>query len=178
MGLAADRFRLTRDVRIDSSEGLLFTQSGLWEKLERARNSLYAAVRLLESESSSNLIHRTRRKNMSEKINASTAVSFVEAITICMSKFADFKGRASRSEYWWFYLFALLLTWGSMLVDSTQVLSGIINLVLICPVFAVGARRLHDTNRSGWWQLLGVTIIGLIPLIIWLASEGKELDDS
>ena len=50
----------------------------------------------------------------------------------------------------------------------------IVNLILAIPILSVGARRLHDTNRSGWWQLLILTIVGYIPLIIWLASEGKK----
>ena len=105
--------------------------------------------------------------------NTQQSMTFGNAISTCFAKFFDFKGRATRPEYWWFYLFALLLSWASILVDPSEVLSIIINLVLSFPVFAAGARRLHDTNRSGWWQLLAVTIIGLIPLIIWLASEGK-----
>jgi uncharacterized membrane protein YhaH (DUF805 family) len=105
--------------------------------------------------------------------NTQQAMTFGNAISTCFSKFFDFKGRATRPEFWWFYLFTVLLSWGSILVDPSQVLSSIINLVLLFPVIAAGARRLHDTNRSGWWQLLMLTVIGLIPLIIWWASEGN-----
>ena len=56
--------------------------------------------------------------------------------------------------------------------------NGIINLIVTLSVFlpsiAVAARRLHDTGRSGWWQLLTITIIGIIPLIIWYCSEGTK----
>ena len=105
------------------------------------------------------------------------SMTFGKSISTCFSKFFDFEGRASRPEYWWFYLFTLLISWGSMLVDKTQVLSLLVNLVLSIPVFSAGARRLHDTNRSGWWQLLYITIIGIIPLVIWMASKGSEQEN-
>ena len=92
-------------------------------------------------------------------------------------KYVDFNGRASLPEYWWFYLFVVLLSWGAMIVDSSDVLSGIVNLALLLPSLAAATRRLHDTNRSGWWQLIALTIVGLIPLIIWLASKGNVEDN-
>ncbi len=104
-------------------------------------------------------------------------MAFGKSISVCFSKFSDFSGRASRAEFWWFYLFTLLISWGAMLVDRTQVLSGLISLGLICPSIAAGSRRLHDTNRSGWMQLIVLTIIGAIPLIIWLASTGSDQDN-
>lgn len=94
-----------------------------------------------------------------------------------MGKYADFKGRASRPEYWWFYLFSVLLSWGALIVEHTGIVSGMVNLVLLLPSIAVQARRLHDTNRSGWWMLIAFTIIGLIPLIIWLASKGDNQEN-
>ncbi len=104
-------------------------------------------------------------------------ITFGKSIAICFAKFFDFKGRASRPEYWWFYLFTILISWGAMLVDKTEILSGLVNLVLCIPIFSAGARRLHDTNRSGWWQLLYVTIIGIIPLLIWTASKGSDQEN-
>jgi len=109
--------------------------------------------------------------------NTSESMSFGTAIATCFSKFFNFSGRASRSEFWWFYLFTILLGWASVLVDSSQVLMMILNLAFFFPVIAAGARRLHDTNRSGWWQLLMLTVIGLIPLIIWWASEGSKQEN-
>jgi len=105
---------------------------------------------------------------------ANNEMTFTKAISTCLGKYFDFKGRAARPEYWWFYLFTVILTWGSLLVDSSQVISSLLSLAFFFPGLAAGARRLHDTNRSGWWQLLSLTIIGLIPLIIWLASKGDE----
>lgn len=106
-------------------------------------------------------------------------MTFSESIQTCMSKYATFSGRASRSEYWWFYLFALLLTWGADIVgavtlqDDIGVLGLIVSLALMIPSIAVGSRRLHDIGRTGWWQLLVLTIIGVFVLIYWFAKAGQ-----
>ena len=104
----------------------------------------------------------------------SNHLTFQKSISTCFSKFAAFDGRATRSEYWWFYLFTVIVSWGSVLVDPSQLLSALISLAFMCPVLAAGSRRLHDTNRSGWWQLLSLTLIGAIPVVIWLASSGDS----
>lgn len=101
-------------------------------------------------------------------------MTFSKSISTCMGKYVDFKGRASRPEYWWFYLFIVLLSWGAQVVDNTGIISIIVNLALLLPFLAATTRRLHDTNRSGWWMLIALTVIGLIPLIIWLASKGND----
>ena len=66
---------------------------------------------------------------------------------------------------------------GAILVDPSEILAMVVNLALLFPVIAAGSRRLHDINRSGWWQLLILTLIGIIPLIVWLASQGTEQDN-
>jgi len=101
-------------------------------------------------------------------------MQFQKAVETCFSKYADFSGRAVRSEYWWFYLFTLLLGWGGSIADSSGVVGMLVELALLLPSSAAGARRLHDTGRSGWWLLIALTCVGLIPLVIWLASEGTR----
>src|SRR5262249_31569125 len=101
-------------------------------------------------------------------------MTFQESIRICFMKYADFNGTASRSEYWWFVLFlalggaatsAIADTWGTVFCIAT-----------ILPLLAVGARRLHDTGRSGWLQLIGlIPVGGIIVLIIFFVQEGKEI---
>lgn len=86
------------------------------------------------------------------------SMDFGEAIKVCFNKFADFNGRARRSEFWWFQLFAYLVS---------SVTCGIGALVLFIPLLAVTARRLHDTNHSGWWQLIQLIPFGFILIIIW-----------
>lgn len=97
-------------------------------------------------------------------LNAAEPMSFGQSIKTCLSKYADFKGRAGRPEYWWFVLFGSLLVWGAQLIDRSGKLSSLINLAVLLPSVAAATRRLHDTGRSGWWQLLSLTVIGLIPL--------------
>ena len=109
-------------------------------------------------------------------------MGFGQSISVCFSKYANFDDRASRSEYWWFYLFCLLLQWGLGILGiiagggsyGFDVLSGLAALIIIVPSLAVGARRLHDTGKSGWHQLWAITIIGIIPLIIWFCTEGTK----
>jgi len=87
---------------------------------------------------------------------------FGDAIGTCWNNYANFQGRASRSEYWWFYLFVFIF--------SCIPLIGLASLILIIPQLAVGVRRLHDINRSGWWLLLWFTGFGMITLIIMMAQ--------
>lgn len=105
---------------------------------------------------------------------AGSPMTFGKAISTCLTKYADFTGRAARPEYWWFYLFTVLLSWTALLVDHSGIVSSILNLGLLLPSLAAFTRRMHDTDRSGWWFLIAFTIIGLIPLIIWLASKGDH----
>ena len=65
---------------------------------------------------------------------------------------------------------------GAVTMDrpTGEILSWLVNLVFLIPTFAAGARRLHDGGRSGWFQLLALTVIGLIPLIVWWAQEGSS----
>ena len=110
-------------------------------------------------------------------------MDFQTSIKTCFNKFAVFSGRASRSEFWFFVLFGIL---GGIITSIIDVMilgypfeeNGPINLIfsiaLIIPSISVTARRLHDINKSGWWQLLWITIIGGILLIIWHATVGEN----
>lgn len=94
-------------------------------------------------------------------------ITFGDAIKICFNKYADFNGRARRSEFWWFYLFTFI-------VGLIPYLGYVASIALLIPSLAVGARRLHDTGRSGWWQLLAlIPCIGAIILIIWWCEDSK-----
>jgi len=100
-------------------------------------------------------------------------VNFQESVKTCFTKYADFNGRASRSEYWWFFLFVILASVATSLFSS--ILSGLISLATLLPSIAAATRRLHDTNRSGWWQLIVlVPIIGLFGSLYFLAQESKD----
>lgn len=102
-------------------------------------------------------------------------MTFGKSIATCLSKYATFTGRASRSEFWWFFLFGILLSAGAGIADEArdiEAFAPLINLALLLPRLAAGARRLHDIGKSGWWQLLILTIIGIIPLVFWWVREG------
>ncbi len=104
-------------------------------------------------------------------------MTFQESLQVCVKqKHADFNGRASRSEYWWFVLAIII---GSILLSAiSETLGAIFNLALLVPSLSAGARRLHDTGRSGWWQLIGlIPLLGWIVLIVLLALEGNAEDN-
>lgn len=104
-------------------------------------------------------------------------MNFTTAIkTVLFKKYASFNGRASRSEYWFFLLayFLLALAISVFTTPEQWVPSVALDVLVIIPVLAVNARRLHDTGRSGWNQLWALTIIGLIPLLYWYCSKSSN----
>ena len=89
---------------------------------------------------------------------------FSESIEKCLKNYANFNGRATRSEYWFFILFGILVSIGTvildlLLFDSSGTYSPLntMHLGLIIPQLSAGCRRLHDIGKSGWWQLLYIT---------------------
>lgn len=120
-------------------------------------------------------------------------MTFGESIKTCFSKYVTFSGRAQRSEFWWWMLF----TWVTSMVLSgldsvlfgtvttydggfeastnTPVLSGIFSLAVLLPSLSVAVRRLHDTDRTGWWYwIILVPLVGFILLIVWFATKGTD----
>jgi|GWRWMinimDraft_6_1066014.scaffolds.fasta_scaffold06599_2 uncharacterized membrane protein YhaH (DUF805 family) len=100
-------------------------------------------------------------------------MDFQTAVKTCLTKkYADFSGRASRPEFWWFVLAQFLASAVVSVVSS--LLATVLALGLLIPSLAAGARRLHDLGKSGWLQLLGlIPIIGWILLIYWAAQPGE-----
>ena len=112
----------------------------------------------------------------------------VEAFTRFWKRYATFSGRASRSEYWWMVVVSVLVSVVISIIglatsgfDLTEmnartngpedILNGLWGLATLIPSLALAVRRLHDTNRSGWWILLGlIPLIGWIILIVWYAT--------
>jgi uncharacterized membrane protein YhaH (DUF805 family) len=125
-------------------------------------------------------------------------MTFLESIKTCLTdKYATFSGRASRSEFWWFVLFCMIisLTFDTffpfdipvdfMDIDKATLPSQyssielrnmaihlIVNLILAIPYISVSIRRLHDVGRSAWWQLASFTGIGVILILYWSFKKG------
>ncbi len=105
-----------------------------------------------------------------------------------LQKWADFSSRARRREYWFFVLIYIViyivLTVIDMMVGLADpatgvgVLGGIFALAMLIPSISVGVRRLHDTNRSGWWLLIGfIPIIGALVLIVFFLLDSQPGDN-
>ena len=120
-------------------------------------------------------------------------MGFIEASKSYLVRWLNFKDRASRSEYWWGYLFSIIFglvlgfTWGLILgigaaatgmleEDSTAwtLLSLPPSLFVMIASLALSVRRLHDIDRSGWWVMIPLTIIGIFVLIYWFCKRGEE----
>jgi uncharacterized membrane protein YhaH (DUF805 family) len=102
-------------------------------------------------------------------------MDFVEAIRSGFRNYATFSGRAARSEFWYWALFASLLSAAANIIDSVLfigLVGPLVSLLLLLPGVAVSVRRLHDLERSGWWLLLTLTGIGIILLLIWDCMRG------
>ena len=106
-------------------------------------------------------------------------MGFSEAISSCFSNYATFTGRSTRPEYWYWALFCtiggIVLWFIAVAIAHVGglILDWVFRLATIVPSIAVGARRLHDTDRSGWWQLLAfVPVIGWIILLVWYCQPG------
>jgi uncharacterized membrane protein YhaH (DUF805 family) len=99
---------------------------------------------------------------------------FIDPIT---NHYADFEGRIGRQEFWMFILFSFLLNIILEVIDI-EVLAMVVSFALFVPNIALASRRLHDTGRSGWWQLLWlIPIVGWIIIIVWLATKTEPIDN-
>jgi uncharacterized membrane protein YhaH (DUF805 family) len=108
-------------------------------------------------------------------------MGFGEAISSGFRNYVNFSDRASRSEFWYWALFASLLTLPARIIDLVIMAGGgfspfgaIVGLAIIVPGIAVSVRRLHDLDRSGWWLLLGLTGIGGFVLLFWDCMKGSD----
>ena len=99
-------------------------------------------------------------------------MNFVEAIQSCLRQYATFTGRASRPEFWWFMLFCVLASIVASAIDAR--LNAVVTIALLLPAIAVTARRLHDIDKSGWWQLVNlVPFVGWIIVLYWYVQPSQ-----
>ena len=105
-------------------------------------------------------------------------VGFIQAISLGFSNYINFQGRATRAEYWWWALFIVIADVVLGIVDAilgAGFLGPLFGLAVLVPGFALGARRLHDIGKSGWFQLLYIVIfIGWIILLVWFIRQGER----
>ena len=105
-------------------------------------------------------------------------MNFIESIQTCYKKFFDFSGRASKSEYWWFQLYnAIIYVLTFLFQGDLVLLFSILVIVNLIPVYAAGVRRIHDSDKSGWFVLLSlIPLIGLYLFVLLLqdGSKGKN----
>lgn len=106
--------------------------------------------------------------------------------TEVLKKYVVFSGRARRKEFWMFALINLAISIVLGILDGILgtrsggfgIIGGIYSLAVLLPSLAVSVRRLHDTNRTGWWILIGlIPIVGIIILIVFYATEGAAGDN-
>ena len=109
----------------------------------------------------------------------------VDWATRPLKKYADFTGRAPRAEYWWFYLGMVVAYLVAMIIDSLMgievfgpygVITCLLALALIIPGLAVTFRRLHDTNRSGWWILIVVVPYFIVGVLMGMSMASGDLN--
>ena len=123
-----------------------------------------------------------RAKPIFQGVTLPKKMNMKQSVESVFSQYATFNGRASRSEYWWFqlalYLVILLLIVVPIIHMIGVILAPIIFILAIVPCLAVGSRRLHDSNKSGWYQLIGlVPFIGSIALLVlfaWSSDKGEN----
>jgi uncharacterized membrane protein YhaH (DUF805 family) len=104
-----------------------------------------------------------------------SSMNFTTAVQSVLSQYVGFSGRARRSEYWYFFLFNVIVSVVFSIIDAiigSQILGIIVSLALLLPGLAVTLRRLHDTDRTGWWIWIAlIPIVGVIVLIVFLCKD-------
>ena len=110
-------------------------------------------------------------------------VSFKEAVVRALTQnYCNFSGRASRSEYWWFYLFTCIVSWVVSIVvrlfsselSIMYIASMVVGLAFLLPSLGIAVRRLHDIGKSGWWMFISlIPLIGAIILLVWWCKDSQ-----
>lgn len=111
-------------------------------------------------------------------------MNFQQAVKSGFQNYSNFQDRASRSEFWWWVLFTVIVGIVAAIIDTTVFgvadpkemgpVDLVTTLALLSPNIAMNARRLHDVDKSGWWMLIMLTIIGIPVVLYWCCLKGDE----
>jgi uncharacterized membrane protein YhaH (DUF805 family) len=110
-------------------------------------------------------------------------MNFTDAIKSGFNNYVGFTGRARRSEYWYWTLFVVIVSFvvgfvGGVNSDLSNIITAIVSLALFLPGLAMSVRRLHDNDRSGWFVLLAlIPLVGFIILLVFYVQEGTPGDN-
>ncbi len=114
-------------------------------------------------------------------------VSFSQAVSMAFNQYCKFSGRASRSEYWWFELFSLIVSFAievvfGLFASGNQYLyygvSGAVSLIFFLPSLGLTVRRLHDIGKGGGWIFINcIPLIGQIIFLIWMIKDSEPCDN-
>ena len=119
----------------------------------------------------------TRIEGNDQQGDEQPMVGFIQAISLGFSNYFNFQGRATRAEYWWWVLFIVIADVLLGFIDSilgTGFIGSLFGLAILIPGLALGARRLHDIGKSGWWLLLWIAILPGIILLVWAIRQGNR----
>ena len=114
-------------------------------------------------------------------------VGFLESLSLFFKNYLNFSGRSGPSAYWWYLLWSLIFTILFAQIDSLALdisaedlfsLSSAFALITLIPSISLSFRRLHDIDKSGWWLLISLTIIGIPVLIYWAIKAGDRQENS
>jgi uncharacterized membrane protein YhaH (DUF805 family) len=119
-------------------------------------------------------------------------MGFVDAVKNALqNNYVNFSGRASRSEYWWFYLFTIIASVGFLIplmilaaISDTVAIVGFVIYMLVImglflPSIGIQVRRLHDLGKSGWWYfIILIPCVGVILYIVWMVTDGEPHDNA
>ena len=117
---------------------------------------------------------KMKNSSNSNARNEVSTMTFYESIRVCLTKYAEFNGRASRPEFWWFFLFIILVA-SALAYMSEEILPSVFLIAVLLPLLAAGSRRLRDSGKSAWQLLyLLVPVAGIILLGFFWAEPSID----
>ena len=153
------------------------------DRLESDESGLSKAASVLSLSSTDYGRRSAESKPIENLPESGSRISFKDAVISGYKNTFDYKGRATRAEYWWWVLFNAASLFIALVLEEllgiapnetdAGVLYFLVALINIFPMFSLWIRRLHDINRSGWWTLILFTYIGALLLFYWAVKPSQ-----